>query len=91
MWDLSKKSQPSVKCSLDFFGIAEIDGDVCRFAVEVKARVTGNTSQYSRELAQELGLYDEDNLYIQGSFDSPDLKNYIEKQSEAVQILHISN
>jgi hypothetical protein len=53
--------------------------------------VTGNTSQYSRELAQELGLYDEDNLYIQGSFDSPDLKNYIEKQSEAVQILHISN
>ncbi len=27
-------------------------------------------------------------MYIQVSFDSPDLKNYIENQSEAVQILH---
>jgi hypothetical protein len=85
---VQKISQPCVKCSLDFFGMAEIDGDICGFAVEVKARVTGNTSQCSRELAQELGLDDEDNLYIQVSFDSPDLKSYIEKQSEAIQILH---
>jgi hypothetical protein len=47
-------TQPCVKCSLDFFGIAEINGIICGFAVEVKARVTGNTSQYSRELAQDL-------------------------------------
>jgi hypothetical protein len=81
-------TQPCVKCSLDFFGIAEINGIICGFAVEVKARVTGNTSQCSRELAQELGLDDKDKLYIQLSYDSPELRSCIEKQSEAIQILH---
>jgi hypothetical protein len=75
---VQKNSQPCVKCSLDFFGVAEIDRATCGFAVEVKARETGNTSQYSRELAQELGLdANEDNIYVQVSYDSPGLKSYI--------------
>lgn len=69
-----------------FFSVAEIDGAICGFAVEVKARVIGNTSRYSRELAQELGLNaDENNIYVQVSYNSPAFKRYIEKQSEAIR------
>ncbi len=34
-----------------------------------------------------LGL-DEDNVYTQVSYDSPDLRSNIEKESETIQILH---
>ena len=84
---VKKKEQPCVKCSVDFFGIAEIDGVFCGFVVEVKGRVTGHTAQHARELAWALGI-DEDNPYIQVAYNSPDLKSYFEKVSESIQILH---
>jgi hypothetical protein len=84
---VQKKEQPCVKCSVDFFGIAEIDEVFCGFVVEVKGRVTGNTAQHARELAWALGI-DEDNPYIQVAYNSPDLKTYFEKVSESIQILH---
>jgi hypothetical protein len=68
--------------------VAEIDKVICGFAVEVKARVTGITSQPSSELAQDLGLNDEDTLYMKVSFDLSNLKCYIERQREAAQIIH---
>jgi hypothetical protein len=49
---VQKRNQPGVKCSLDYFGVGEIDGLVSGFAIEVKTRVTSNTSQNSIELAR---------------------------------------
>jgi hypothetical protein len=81
------KGKPCVKCSVDFFGVAEIDGVFYGFIVEVKGRVTGNTAQHARELAWTLGI-DEDNPRVQVAYNSPDLKSYFEKVSKSIQILY---
>jgi len=45
---VQKKEQPCVKCSVDFFGAAEIDGVFCGFVVEVKGRVTSLKSYFEK-------------------------------------------
>lgn len=64
---LAQKNRHPCVNVLDFFGVVEISGAICGFKVEVKARVTGNISQYSRELVKELGLHADDDKIVMSS------------------------
>lgn len=92
---VAKKQESHVKDSIDSLLVVQEDGirKVC--GIEMKARVTGATQQASLQHAQQRMIEDSSgtpnlqaNKYVVVNAINPDLQRYVEKLSEAIQILH---
>jgi hypothetical protein len=92
---IAKKHESCVKDSVNFLVVVKENGIRKVLGVEMKARVTGASQQASLQHAQQRMINDssgtpnlQQNKYVMVDAIHLNLERYIEKLSEAIQILH---